>query len=99
MCRVTTGGGERAADRLRRAQRARGPHGAARASSARELPGGIEIKAREAARRGIGGHAVLGARTRPRREPDGILELPARAPVGRDLRDALDLDDASSRST
>ena len=58
-------------------------------------PGELDDQGGEAARRGIA--AACCARRKElgwRRAPNGILELPADAPVGKPLREYLDLDDA-----
>ncbi|MFO8154869.1 MAG: phenylalanine--tRNA ligase subunit beta [Pseudomonadota bacterium] len=58
-----------------------------------ELPGGLTIKATKL--RGEPSHGMLcsAAELGLAESADGLLELPADAPVGRDLRDVLELDD------
>ena len=95
VCQVARGAGEPLQIVCGAPNARAGLKSAAGARSARRCPGDVTIKAREAARRRIARHAVLGAGTRAwRTTPTGIMELPADAPVGQTLRDYLDLDDA-----
>ena len=92
--------GGAAHDRLRRAERARRHEGACALVGA-ELPGGTRRSSRrKRARRRVAGHAVLGARARlsttMRR---ACWRCRDDAAVGADVRDVLELDDTSSRSS
>ena len=93
VCKVDVGAGKPARDRLRRAERRGGHEGAGRARR-RGATGRWRSSRRRAARRREPGDAVLGAGARPRRTiTPGLLALPADAPVGRDVREVLGLDD------
>ncbi len=99
VCQVARRQRRAAADRLRRRQCARRASKAPLATVGAKLPGDVQIKA--AKLRGVESAGMLCSAKElglAATSHEGILELPADAPVGADLREYLELDDSDPRT-